>query len=101
MGRYCSEPPHPPPIPHTARTHTHTHTHQLPTFRAAPRHQTQPLLQREMDCIGSRLLRQTHRVVLATLVSFFFFAIALKEQPYESKTLNVFKIFSEIKLVEI
>ena len=54
-----------------------------------------------MDCIGSRLLRQTHRVVLATLVSFFFFAIALKEQPYESKTLNVFKIFSEIKLVEI
>ena len=41
------------------------------------------------------------QVVVATAISFFFFAIALKEQPYRNKNLNIVKVFSEIQLSAI
>ena len=38
------------------------------------------------------------QVFLATLISFFFFASALKEMPFQSSRMNKIKIFSEAQL---
>lgn len=38
------------------------------------------------------------QVFLATLISFVFFAVAIKEAPFESSKMNFFKIVSEAQL---
>merc|ERR1711865_711342 len=38
---------------------------------------------------------------LATCLSFFFFALSVKEQPYNAQHLNVVKIYSKIQLFGI
>lgn len=38
------------------------------------------------------------QVVLATFISFFFFAMSVKEQPFNARHLNMIKIFSEVQL---
>ena len=38
------------------------------------------------------------QVVLATLISLFFFAVTVREQPFELRRLNLIKIFSEFQV---
>ena len=41
------------------------------------------------------------QVVAATMLSFFFFAITIREQPFQTKHLNIIKVVSEIQLFVI
>eukprot|EP01051_Picozoa_sp_SAG22_P001338 SAG22_NODE_52_length_24288_cov_15.594568_6_plen_82_part_00 len=41
------------------------------------------------------------QTVLATLISFLFFALAFREMPYSKRRLNVIKVLSELQLFVI